>query len=65
MRCLDCDHDFECCHSTSITHADGVSECLGDTACELAHGLHRWALACDEAGCSCRLEVRDGLPIAA
>jgi len=67
MRCHECDHGFECCHGTSILHADGTSECLGDDPCGLAHGLHRWAVDCDEVGCACRAEGAEphALPLAA
>ncbi len=65
MRCHECDHGLECCHGTSILHADGTAECLGDGACTLAHGLHRWATTCDEAGCACRVEAGQALPVAA
>ena len=63
MRCHECDHGLECCHGTSILHADGASECLGDDPCGLAHGLHRWAVDCDEVGCACRADESDPMPL--
>jgi hypothetical protein len=44
MRCHDCDNGFECCHETSVRHADGTTECLGAQPCTLAHDLHVWAV---------------------
>ncbi len=68
MRCHECDQGLACCHATSILHVDGTTECLGDGPCDLAHGLHRWAVGCDEAGCGCRVEGAEPLsrlPLAA
>jgi hypothetical protein len=65
MRCNECDHGFQCCHSPSVRHADGTTECLADGPCDLAHDLHTWVLACDEAGCTCLLEETWALPMAA
>jgi hypothetical protein len=48
MRCHDCDHGFECCHETSVRHADGTTECLGTGPCALAHDLHVWAVEWDD-----------------
>ena len=53
MRCHTCDEGLECCHGTSVRHADGTTECLGDGPCGLAHEMHRWTADCDEAGCAC------------
>ena len=55
MRCHHCDNGFECCHETSVRHADGTTECLGAQPCGLAHDLHVWAVDCEVTGCSCAL----------
>jgi hypothetical protein len=67
MRCHECDHGFWCCHATSIEHADGTTECLGDEPCELAHWLHPWAVACTEVdpACACVGADEVELPLAA
>jgi hypothetical protein len=67
MRCDQCDHDLACCHSTSVEHADGATECLADEPCGLAHGLHRWVLPCTDVdpGCACSAAPVGALPVAA
>jgi hypothetical protein len=65
MRCHECDHGFECCHSPSVRHADGTTECLGAVPCTLPHELHAWIVGCDEAGCGCEAPAWVELPLAA
>lgn len=68
MRCHECDHGFECCHRPSVRHAGGVTECLGDEPCDLAHDLHVWVVDCEELGCPCGLPAAEQpglLPLAA
>ena len=48
MRCHDCDNGFQCCHETSVRHADGTTECLGPEPCHLAHELHLWAVDAED-----------------
>lgn len=67
MRCHDCDQGYECCHATSVEHADGTTECLGDGSCTLAHDLHVWALPCHDVdpACGCAPDRAAALPLAA
>lgn len=65
MRCESCDQGLECCHATSVVHADGTQECLGDEPCGLAHELHCWTASCDEVGCACGVDEPVSLPLAA
>ena len=54
-NCRFCTEDLEHCHATSVEHADGSTECLGDEPCVVSHRLHAWTVDCTDlvGGCAC------------